>query len=557
VDTVNAMDDRSPIPDLLSHVPTLRLDAHELKQTLTFAFASGVPQSAFQQAIQNGSVVPSTWDPDQFARDLFVSELVSGCLGVTIDGHKYRTDQGHIARVLSHPPTDPATVELRREVLRDLSASPAMRKELEQIYTGLHRWKSLLESQPIGRRGFDANRRRLDILAAAKTAIDTMAGAFETAKSALVRLSAFGVEVRKTEAYARLTDLLDYDDHLASLDVKLRLGSDGRVRGFEILAAKENEGNWFYASPLGRIMTRLLMLARGYRFTDQEVLARIIDGVYDGLEDRFVLLFQLTSDLEPYLCALAFRDWAEKNGHAVCLPDLVDPGKDGGPCGASRELRGLFNPLLLASTSPVVACDVVTDRHDGIVVVTGPNSGGKTRLLQAVAIAQMMGQAGFFVPARQATLRRTPGLFVSFIEGAQADQTEGRLGTELVRIRSLFEKLDMGSMVILDELCSGTNPSEGEEIFELVVSLLSELEPQAFITTHFLALATRLAKNGANATMTFLQVELDAQKWPTYRFVPGVAQTSLAHRTAARLGVTREELLGLIERRKRARPLSA
>jgi DNA mismatch repair protein MutS2 len=53
--------------------------------------------------------------------------------------------------------------------------------------------------------------------------------------------------------------------------------------------------------------------------------------------------------------------------------------------------------------------------------------------------------------------------------------------------------------------------------------------------------------------MTFLQVDLDAQNWPTFRFVPGVAQTSLAHRTAARLGVTREELLGLIERRKRAR----
>jgi DNA mismatch repair protein MutS2 len=48
-----------------------------------------------------------------------------------------------------------------------------------------------------------------------------------------------------------------------------------------------------------------------------------------------------------------------------------------------------------------------------------------------------------------------------------------------------------------------------------------------------------------------LQVELDAHEHPTYRFVPGVAHTSLAHRTAARLGVTREELLVLIERNAR------
>src|SRR6185369_13256485 len=111
-----------------------------------------------------------------------------------------------------------------------------------------------------------------------------------------------------------------------------------------------------------------------------------------------------------------------------------------------------------------------------------------------VALAQMLAQSGFYVPAREARLAWTPGLFVSFIEEARADQSEGRLGMELIRIRSVFERLGVGAMVILDELCSGTNPKEGEEIFELVVSLLAELDPQAFITTHFLQFASRLEK---------------------------------------------------------------
>ena len=106
-------------------------------------------------------------------------------------------------------------------------------------------------------------------------------------------------------------------------------------------------------------------------------------------------------------------------------------------------------------------------------------------------------------------------------------------------------------MVVLDELCSGTNPSEGEEIFELVVTLLSELRPQAFITTHFLQMASRIAQKPPVPGLMFLQVELDKHQFPTYRFVPGVADTSLAHRTAARLGVTREELLALVEASKR------
>jgi DNA mismatch repair protein MutS2 len=87
--------------------------------------------------------------------------------------------------------------------------------------------------------------------------------------------------------------------------------------------------------------------------------------------------------------------------------------------------------------------------------------------------------------------------------------------------------------------------------------LLAELEPQAFITTHFLRLASRIADHPPTRWLSFLQVELDKHQWPTFLFVPGVAETSLAHRTAARLGVTREELLALVERSKRAHTAGA
>ena len=70
--------------------------------------------------------------------------------------------------------------------------------------------------------------------------------------------------------------------------------------------------------------------------------------------------------------------------------------------------------------------------------------------------------------------------------------TLGRLGTELVRLRTLFESVPQGSLVLLDELCSGTNPSEAIEIVSMVLRLLRELEPVAFVTTHFLDFARRL-----------------------------------------------------------------
>jgi DNA mismatch repair protein MutS2 len=144
----------------------------------------------------------------------------------------------------------------------------------------------------------------------------------------------------------------------------------------------------------------------------------------------------------------------------------------------------------------------------------------------------------------------------SLIDEAKPDQAEGRLGTELMRIRTLFERLPPGALVLLDELCSGTNPSEGEQIFELVVTMMAELEPQAFISTHFLAFAERLRRERKLPNLQFIQVALDEQRRPTYKFTPGVATSSLAAHTAERLGVTGEQLSALIQQNLRVRQLS-
>jgi len=86
-----------------------------------------------------------------------------------------------------------------------------------------------------------------------------------------------------------------------------------------------------------------------------------------------------------------------------------------------------------------------------------------------------------------------------------------------------------------------------------VISLLTKLRPQAFITTHFLTFAARLARERSIEGLRFIQVGLDASQRPTYQFVEGVATTSLASHAAARLGVSKDELEALIERNIRAR----
>lgn len=528
-------------PDLLCAVPTRRLDVRRTREVLTFAFAQGVADDTFDELLAAGSLPETTWDPEGFASDLFVKDLVSAFRTVTLESGRHVLGQQWLERVLSHPPQDPSHAALRRDVLEKLSASGSARRELEVIYDQIRTLRQQLGIAPV--RSVDVLRRRLEILATVRTLVDTMASAFAESGEPLGRVSRWASAIKESDTYRALGDLLDYDEHLATVDVRVRVGSDGRVRSLALTSVQENTQSRFARSPLARWVARLVLLFRGYRFQAEELIARAIEQVFEGLEDVLVSVLQLGADLEFYLFALSFRAAAERAGLVVCLPQL----------GEDRRLTGLFNPLLLANVKRVVPCDLVDPRTDRVVLVTGPNSGGKTRLLQAIGIAQLLGQCGLYVPAASATLRPVDGMFVSFGTPPSANASEGRLGTELLRVRAVFETICVGGMVLVDELCSGTNPSEGEELFRHVVELLLEVEPQAFLSTHFLTAAADLERAPPSERLAFLQVEIDKNGLPTYRFVPGVAKTSLAHQTAARLGVTRDDLAALVARARAAR----
>jgi DNA mismatch repair protein MutS2 len=441
--------------------------------------------------------------------------------------------------VLSAPPSDTDTIAFRRWILAELMGSPKLRQALEGLYRTLQRFRGLLEgTQAAGK--WDPTSRQLDLLRLVHALVECLANDFDGAGSGLSRLTEFGQRVASSEPYRSLLDLLRYDEQLAAVNLRLRIGADGRVRHLELVAVREDTDNPFVSSPWQRWLAKLELFARGYRFGSGEVMARLLDAVFEGLREELVGLVQLLGDLEFYLGALSFYDRTRAAGLAVCFPEFVPPD-------SPRELRRLFNPLLLGAASTPVPCDVVTDRHDTTLLITGPNSGGKTRLLQSLGLAQLLAQAGLFVPAQSACLSLSAGLVMSLIQETRVDQTEGRLGVELIRIRDLFERLPPGAMVLLDELCSGTNPSEGEEIVELVIHMLTRLSPQAFITTHFLEFAARLERERKIPALRFLQVVLGPDQSATYQFAPGVANTSLAARAAARLGVTAEQLSALID----------
>lgn len=525
--------------DLLYRRATQRTAVPLLDRALLFAFASGDTARAFERVNETATCQPSSFRSECFAADLFLDEFVERCLRVHVQGTSYATSKPYLTRVLSSPPSEPADVQYRQEIQRELRLEPSAKAALDQLYVELHALRALLASGDYTSR-LEPNLRKLDVLRSLARIFQHMDQAFESCRSGLSQIHAFGKRVTQSSEFSRVRELLEYEQHSASLDLRVQVGADGSLRSFTLLGHRPNAENRFYSGWWSRLWSRLVLLLQGYRVSQRELLARLLDQTFEGIKQDVIPLFQLLGDVEFHLAGLGLVELAERAGLDATLPELSVE-----PCSELR-LEGLFNPFLLAEGVQVHPCDVRSS-DNCIVIVTGPNSGGKTRLLQSIGLAQVLAQAGLAVPAASASLGLRRGLFVSLINEVRADQAEGRLGMELLRIRRLFEQMDVGDLVVIDELCSGTNPSEGEEIFRLVVELLAELRPQVWLTTHFLSFAEQL-QSEAPGNLSFLQVKLDPNEQPTFEFEPGVARTSLARKTAARLGVTREELAALVER---------
>jgi DNA mismatch repair protein MutS2 len=529
----------TPLPDLLNPIPTQTLDAARLVRVLNFAFVSGDDGGVLASALDDAPIAHSDFDPECFFHELYLEDLMRSCMQIRVGGKPVRPNVRYLLRLLSQPPAELEAITQRRAIFAELTQDAGVRRAVELLYGQLRELRRLFEGEDrLGIHGEQA-KRRIDMLRALRESFARMsAPEFENSPSALTRLQAFAAHVQTSEGHARLDELLRYENERAYADLTLQLAADGSVRGLSLVRVREDVKNRYHVSLARRIWSRLSLLMRGYRVSDAEIVDRWLDHVFDGVSGFVPALLQLLGDLELYLAGLALYDACRERGLPTSFPEFAAQGE-------RCEVEQLYNPLLFAQSIVPVPCSVELACGGVTTLITGPNSGGKTRLLQAVGILQLCAHAGMLVPAARARLPFTSGIFASLTQPSGAEQSEGRLGTELMRIRMLFERANTGYLVLVDELCSGTSPSEGEELFRLVLELLAELGPVSLVSTHFLKLAASLMQE-QTLPLNFVQVELDREQRPTYRFTPGVAATSLAKQTAARLGVTREELRALL-----------
>jgi DNA mismatch repair protein MutS2 len=199
------------------------------------------------------------------------------------------------------------------------------------------------------------------------------------------------------------------------------------------------------------------------------------------------------------------------------------------------------HPLLLAGDTPVIPFDLELSESERTVLISGPNTGGKTVLLKAVGLAAALGASGIIPPVGLDS--RLPIFRQIYADIGDRQSIAASLSTFSAHVRMLrgvLDQADEGTLVLLDEIGSGTDPVEGAALASATLVSLTRRGAVTLATTHLGALK-ELASHEPGIVNGSLQFDA-ATLTPTYRFLKGVPGRSYGLAIARRLGLPGEVL---------------
>jgi hypothetical protein len=233
----------------------------------------------------------------------------------------------------------------------------------------------------------------------------------------------------------------------------------------------------------------------------------------DHVRDFFLML---RAELAFYVGCLNLHEALSHAGYPTCMPTPYLPHEH------RLAFRGLYDPgLALTLKGPVIPNDLEAD-GSVLVFITGPNSGGKTTFLRSLGIAQLMMQAGMFVPAERYRASLCDGLFTHFPRGEDARMERGKLDEELCRMSEIVDRIRPDSVLLVNEAFASTNEREGSEIARQILRALTERGVRVFFVTHLFELTRSFeVLDKVLDGVLFLRAERLADGTRTYRIRVG------------------------------------
>ena len=305
--------------------------------------------------------------------------------------------------------------------------------------------------------------------------------------------------------------------------IPVRAEFKGQVSG--IVHDSSSTGQTLFIEP--QVIVELNNELRESHIAELEEIERVLAALSAGLAERL-------DDLEFDLDTMAFLDLTFAKARYALETDAMVPHFNERKAFILRSAR---HPLL--PKDKAVPIDVYLGDAFDLLVITGPNTGGKTVTLKTVGLLTLMGQSGMAIPAGdRSELAVFREVYADIGDEQSIEQSLSTFSSHMTNIVSILEKADEESLCLFDELGAGTDPTEGAALAVAILDGLHKKKIRTIATTHYseckiYAMTTNGVMNGA--------CDFDMRSLaPTYKLLIGVPGSSNAFAISRKLGLPEE-----------------
>ena len=191
----------------------------------------------------------------------------------------------------------------------------------------------------------------------------------------------------------------------------------------------------------------------------------------------------------------------------------------------------------LIDAQKVIPNDYVLGKnHQRILVISGPNAGGKTVSIKTIALLVYMNQCGLPLPVQNASLKIFKHLFVDIGDEQSIEESMSGFSSHMANVAKILKNADEHSLVVLDELGSKTDPKEGEALAKAILDDLDDRKIMALVTTHYVGIKD-FAKTSSSILLSSMSFDENTMT-PTYKLLFNVVGRSYALEISTRLGIS-------------------